>query len=409
MKKNLLLMGIAPGILKDIEHREDLKVFAIEEHSIFKSNYPNGLESKNLENILFGGYINSIEYLEILESLHERVTIHGIIPVREYSVLAAAQAAAKLRLPGLGINAAEAFRNKNILREKCSQYDINQPRFKKIKTYRQLCEFYDGHSLIFKPANRQASLGISRIDQSEDLEAAWHYTTTASEDAKRMVEREFEKEYIAEELIIGPEFSIETLVQNGAPIFSNITRKTSTSETYVELQHIVPANIQMELGEKLLEQKYHLIKSLKVEDGILHSEWKVDNDKPYLLECAGRIPGDSICDLITHSYQFNLCNSICDISLGNQPKVYNTPQFMSAIRFLTPTTGLLKEIKNKEALNCEQIIKWQINVKPGGEVKPLSSSWNRAGYFIASEKDHNSLYELIEKVDKELTFITVNS
>ena len=152
-------------------------------------------------------------------------------------------------------------------------------------------------------------MGISKIERYVDIESAWEYTTSAKEDSRRIVSRQIPEAFIAEEYIDGFEVSIETLVQNGKSVFHNITAKTTYEENFIELQHVAPAQLDPVIQQRLITNKEKFISALQVQDGVLHSEWKVENGQPYIIECAGRTPGDCIVDLISESYQFDFTTS----------------------------------------------------------------------------------------------------
>ncbi|MGL4850507.1 MAG: ATP-grasp domain-containing protein [Clostridium sp.] len=109
-----------------------------------------------------------------------------------------------------------------LLRDFCKKCNIPHPRFEKIDSLEELKYFYKGSDIIFKPTNRQASLGISKISSEDEIGEAWKYTTKAEESKKQVIKRNFKEEFIAEEYIDGYEVSVESFVQNGKSIFKDI-------------------------------------------------------------------------------------------------------------------------------------------------------------------------------------------
>ncbi|WP_055107122.1 ATP-grasp domain-containing protein [Paenibacillus ihumii] len=405
MIKNILTVGFPRQLIEALAHRDDLNFYVLEEEELYRNNRVAQYEYPIMKEVILTEYMHSEAFKDIVRELDARLKFSAVIPARDYAVRASATIAEMLGLPGLGEKAARCLTHKALLREICAEYNIPHPRFKKIESLKDLQEFVLDKPVIFKPANRQASLGISKIERREDIPDAWEYTTSAQEDGRRIVStRQIPKEYIAEEYIEGFEVSIESFVQGGHPIFHNITVKT-TGENFIELQHVAPGDLDPALQDSLIQHKENFIRALSVQDGTLHSEWKIDNGSPYIIECAGRTPGDCIVDLISESYQFNFYNEFCNLLCGETPQIQNHPTRVSAIRFFTPHPGVLKEIQGLETLQQPDIIAFNLTVKPGDTIAPLRSSWDRVGYFIVTAQSHKDLNHRIEDVLKQVTFV----
>lgn len=81
-----------------------------------------------------------------------------------------------------------------------------------------------------KPAGRHASSGVLSCRDQEELAAA-----LSSYPAHETV--------LVEQRVHGPEYSVETLVQDGRPVLSSVTAKRTTEDSsrgFVELSHTVP-------------------------------------------------------------------------------------------------------------------------------------------------------------------------
>lgn len=403
--KNILTVGFPRQFIEALSHRNDLNIYVLEEEELYKNNRVAQYQYPIMKDVILTEYMNSEGFVDVVKELHQRLQFSAVVPARDYAVKASAQIAEMLGLPGLGETAARCLTNKTLLREICAEFEIPHPRFKKIETVDELKSFYINKPVIFKPANRQASLGISKIEKREDIESSWVYTTSAQEDGRRIVSREIPREYIAEEYIEGYEVSIESFVQAGKAIFHNITAKTTYGQNFVELQHVAPAQLDPLVQESLIQHKENFIRALKVQDGTLHSEWKIDNGQPYMIECAGRTPGDCIVDLVSESYQFNFYNEYCNLLCGEAPQIHTHPNRVSAIRFFTPQPGTLKEIRGEHLLQQPEIIASSITVKPGDTIVPVCSSWDRVGYFITSASTYKELDEIISNTLQNIEFI----
>lgn len=397
----ILLIGMAENFIKYTQHRDDMRFLVIEEKDLFYANNCEGVRYKNLIGVYIGEYMHSTECISIARKLNEEMKIDAVIPGRDYAVETATAIAEELGVNSLGMGAAKALTNKFLLRNACVKGDIFQPKYCKINSVEELKKFCKNNKpVILKPSNRQASLGISLITEDSDILGAYEYTTSADEDKRRIAMRDFKKEYIAEQYIEGEEYSTELLVLDGKIVFSNITKKDTMENAFVELQHVVPGNdyLSPKAIKTLEEQTHFLVSLLDVGSGILHAEWKMNNDIPYLIECAGRIPGDYICRLIGLAFDINFYEETCNIYLGLFSKHIGQPVRYAVNRYFTAKEGKVIEIQGKEKLDTENVVQYNINYSIGEDVPVVKSSWDRIGNFII-------VNDKIEELEKEKRLI----
>lgn len=397
----ILLIGMAENFIKYTQHREDIRFVVIEEEDLFYANNCECIRYNNLVGVYIGKYMHSTECISIARKLNREIKIDAVIPGRDYAVETATAIADDLGVNSLGMGAAKALTNKFVLRNTCSKGNINQPLYSKISSIQELKKFcMKNKRVIFKPSNRQASLGISLITDNSNILEAYEYTTSADEDKRRIAKREFKKEYIAEQYIDGEEYSTELLIFDKRILFSNITKKDTMEDSFVELQHLVPGDVYLSQIEvrALEEQMNNLVSVLDVKSGILHAEWKMNNGIPYLIECAGRIPGDYICRLISLAYDMNFYEETINIYLGLLSEYNENPIKYAMNRYFTAKAGKLVEINGKEKLDTERVIQYNINYSIGEEVPEVKSSWERMGNFIIV----NNRIEELEKQKKNI-------
>ena len=130
---------------------------------------------------------------------------------------------------------------------------------------------------------------------------------------------------LLEELIVGQEFSIETIVVDKKIKFSNIsetrtTEEIETSVSFVELQNTVPAvNITEFQKNKLFSANKDVLKSIDFDTGVSHAEYKITSDgKVYLMEIASRNPGAYMMLLYKMVYNPSLVELIVRAYLGKE-------------------------------------------------------------------------------------------
>lgn len=403
MKKNLLMIGVSRSVGDKLTDENEIDVYAIEEEEIYIRNKIKDYKPSVIKKVIKCKYIDSDEYIDKVRELSKEIKFHGVLAARDYAVRAANKVAEILELPGIGFENAKILTNKCLLRNACKEYNIPHPKFKKINTIEELKEFYQGKEIIFKPATLQASLGISRINSFNDIDWAWNNTTLTKDE--KAVNRDLSRENIAEEFIGGFEISVESLVRDGEIIFNNITRKQTFKDSCVEKAHIVPACLSKQLEERILKEKIHFVDKMKIKTGILHSEWKIENDSPILIECAARIPGDKIYELISISYDFTFLYELSNLMVENNLNINTIPKKVSQIRYFEAKPGILREIIGLEILESPNVIEWNISVKKGDSIPVIASSFDRIGFFIISAENIFELEKLEKKILDNVKFV----
>jgi biotin carboxylase len=200
-------------------------------------------------------------------------------------------------------------------------------------------------------------------------------------------DRGIELRMLVERCVRGREYSVELLVERGRVLFGNVTGKDLYPGTRpVELGHLVPADIPGELDALLRAETARLLASVGFGTGIAHCEWIVEDGRPYLVECAGRFPGDGIVDLIDRAYRIDLVRSFWTLMKG-EPLASELPAKApgaAAIRFLhTGQAGVVESVGGvEEARELPGVELCSVTVEPGAEVRELRSSWDRIGSAV---------------------------
>lgn len=310
-----------------------------------------------------------------------------VAPLVEYATPFAARLAERYGVPGAGAAAARILRDKALLRAVSRSAGIDNPVSRSVGDARDLRKFMDEHPgpVILKHADRQASLGAKVLRDPDEAEAAWWECATADEGAMAP-DRPVPVRMLAERFVQGDEYSVEMLVREGRPLFSNVTGKQLfPGPRPVELGHLVPAPIDAPLDALLRRRTKDVLRSVGFGTGAVHCEWIVSAGVPYLVECAGRFAGDGIIALIEEAYRIDLAGAYYALMRGDQPPAL--PQHAeqgAAVRFLRADPGRVTAIEGLEAAKAvDGVLHASISVRPGETVAQLRSSWDRVGSVTA--------------------------
>ncbi|WP_309062206.1 ATP-grasp domain-containing protein [Streptomyces sp.] len=307
-----------------------------------------------------------------------------VAPLVEYATPFAARLAERYGLPGAGAGAAQVMRDKSLLRRVTRAAGVLNPASQEVASPDEVREFAAAHpgSLVLKPANRQASVGTKVLHSLDDLDAAWEECTSQDE-GNRVPDRERELRMLIEQYVHGEEYSVELLVREGEILFSNVTGKLLyPGPRPIELGHTVPAaGIPDSLSELLVSQTGTVLRAVGFGSGMVHCEWIVSDGRPYLVECAGRFPGDGIPMLIEEAYRIDLAGAFYTVMRGRRPEPL--PQRAAggaAVRFMEATPGEVVSVDGaEEAARLPGVLSLSLHLEPGDTVRELCSSWDRVG------------------------------
>lgn len=318
--------------------------------------------------------------------------VRAVVPVVEYAVVAAAVLAEEWGLPGASPKAALILRDKALLRATLAGTDLAQPGWAVAEGPADVAAFRAAHGgeAVLKPANRQASLGVQVLGPEDDAQAAWVHTTCAVEPTLR-ARYPAPARFLVEQRLRGPEVSVEAVVHEGTIGFTNITAKTLQDSRHpVETGHTVPAGLPAATEDVLRRSLARLVQAVGFRSGILHSEWILaeEDGRPHLIECAGRMPGGGITVLIDLAYGTDILRGLLRVLEGRGPVEPLPARQGAAVRFLTPPPGRVRAVSGCDrARAAEGVHELHLAVAPGATVRAVTSSWERAGFVIATGTD----------------------
>lgn len=236
----------------------------------------------------------------------------------------------------------------------------------------------NGHCIV-KPADNAGSRGVVLLDllhPDETMERVYQYSREQSRNGTVMVE----------EVMTGPEVSVEALVIGGEPHIITVTDKYITPPPYfVELAHCEPCVLDEDTIIETKAVAAQAIKAIGIENAPAHVEIKVTEDGPKIVELAARLGGDFITSrLVPLSTGIDLVGASVLLAVGERPDLTPGRQQGAAIHFIhTQQEGTLSEIVLPAAgqAGIEEIAVYK---KLGEKVNGTRSSNDRLGHVITT-------------------------
>ena len=323
---------------------------------------------------------------EAVLGLAKKEQVDGILTTSDYPVRVVAYVSEKLGLPAMSQKVAEVCTDKYQQRLLFKENGINTPFFLQCDTHSDLTSLKD-YPYIVKPVDSSASRGVERVNTEEQLHKAVETACGLSRSGKAIVES----------FIGGKEFSVETLTQNGVTHIIQITEKLTRGEDlgyFVEDTHIEPARISDSESDAIRNEVLKAANAVGVDNCPTHTEIKLWNGMPYIIEMACRLGGDYITsDLVPLSTGISMMENLIRLSLGEKIDIEKKFEKWSCVQFLN----------EENYFRCKEFIeqnKWLISRCEVGDYKNdvIKNSLDRLGYIIFQSETKEALEKTLNSI-----------
>lgn len=314
----------------------------------------------------------------------------------------------RLGLTSIGVNMAELYTNKYLMRQFGKEHNFDTPSFCKCSNMNQAIEVYDvlNVKMIMKPLDSNSSRGVYTINNKNDIMEHYNDCIKFSKT---------EKSVLMEEYIDGTEFTVDGVK----------TEKGHISLAISEKKHYdYNENIACTLYFSHQNENYDYNKLREINDlfvnltglpyGLTHAEYKYKDGKFYLIEIGARGGGNLISALIVplisgiDNYEYLIqktLNERCNEDITIAPEFCER---CAILQFFDTEgkEGVVSNILGEEYLKeCKNIVSYHIYCKIGDVVKRAEDDSKRIGYYIAYGENKDELDRIIENVHSSLKIV----
>ena len=243
----------------------------------------------------------------------------AVVPIIEYGVPFAARLAERYGVRGAGYGAALALRDKARQRAITAAAGIANPRSVAVTGPDQLQQFLTevGGPVVLKPANRQGSLGTQVVHPGDDVAAVWHACLRQDEGVFRAGRGRCPSRCWPR---VHPRWRVQRGDDGGGgPV------RVRRGDPQVPLPGGTPggagasdpADIDDALTARLLADTERVVQAVGMNYGFVHCEWMVREGVPYFIECAGRMAGDGIIELVLMAWDYDVVGEFYAMMQGS--------------------------------------------------------------------------------------------
>jgi biotin carboxylase len=318
-----------------------------------------------------------------------KLRIDGVLTVSADRAVPVVAAVAEAReLPGIGVEVAHLMTHKVAMRRHLADAGVPQPRFAAVRSISERRRAADevGFPAVLKPADSGGQRGVFRVESLDEIDAHLHEALAASPTG----------EAILEEYVEGIEMNGIVLARNGETIPLTLSDRLRPPGIGfgVGWIHVYPATVygeQLDESERIARRTVH---ALGLQTGIAFPQLiAASGGRVFVVECAARIPGGQMADLVRWATGVDLVEVQLRMALGDDlPDALVRPKFSQplAIRFLTASPGPLPTGRVKrigpldKVLAFPGVVQADVYLQLGETIRPVRLDGDRRGYVIAT-------------------------
>ncbi len=242
-----------------------------------------------------------------------------IVALDEFDMETAATLREHLRIPGMGLTTMRYFRDKLAMRMRALDRHVRVPDFVPVVNHGDI-QYYLDHvpgPWVLKPRQEASAIGIKNINAAEEL---WP-----------LLEELGDKQatYLVEQFVPGDVYHVDSVISENEIVFANASKygrpPMNVAHGGVFTTFTVPRGSEEDTSLRSINRD--LIAALGLVRGVAHAEFirAHANGHFYFLECAARVGGAYINEMVEAATGINLWREWARIEVAGEDGSYKLP------------------------------------------------------------------------------------
>jgi biotin carboxylase len=333
--------------------------------------------------------------------------LDAVVAVDDAATQLAAEAGAALHLPNNSPRAAEAARDKGIMRDLMAAAGVPCPVFQRFPLggdARDSAEQVD-YPCVVKPMRLSGSRGVIRADDADQFVAAFGRLKRLLLGDGNALER---TEILVEDFIPGVEVALEGLLTDGELRVLALFDKPDPLDGpfFEETIYVTPSRLPEEMQQAIAAVAGAAAASIGLRHGPVHAELRVNDRGPWMLEIAGRSIGGLCSTVLEFGTGMSLEELILRHALGLElPALALSAQAAGVMMIPIPRGGVLQEVRGvAEAEATPHVTGVEITAKTRAAIVPLPEGSSYLGFIFARAGDPATAEAALRAAHARLSF-----
>jgi biotin carboxylase len=242
-----------------------------------------------------------------------------IVALDEFDMETAATLREHLRIPGMGLTTMRYFRDKLAMRMRALDRKVRVPDFVPVVNHDDI-RYYLDHvhgPWVLKPRQEASAIGIKKIHAPDEL---WPLLDQLGDK---------QSTYLIEKFVPGDVYHVDSVVSENEVLFSNVSKygkpPMNVAHGGVFTTFTVPHGSEVDAGLRAINLE--LIAALGLLRGVSHAEFIRAHEDGYFyfLECAARVGGAYINEMVETATGINLWREWARIEIAGGDGSYKLP------------------------------------------------------------------------------------
>jgi biotin carboxylase len=246
--------------------------------------------------------------------------IDRIVALDEFDMETASTLREHLRVPGMGLTTMRYFRDKLAMRMKALEGEIRVPDFVPVVNHADICYYLDHvpGPWVLKPRQEASAIGIKKINAAAEL---WPVLEELGDK---------QSTFLLERFVPGDVYHVDSVISENALVFANVSKYGKPPMNVAQgggvfTSFTVPRGSEEDSGLRQINRD--LIAALGLLRGVAHAEFiraHADGEF-YFLECAARVGGAYINEMVEAATDINLWREWARIEIAGGDGSYELP------------------------------------------------------------------------------------
>lgn len=264
--------------------------------------------------------ISAADIVQAVTHLARSQKLDRIVALDEYDMETAATLREHLRIPGMGLTTMRYFRDKLAMRMRALDRGVRVPDFVPVVNHddiRYYCEHVAG-PWVLKPRQEASAIGIKKIQTADELWPA----------LEQLGDKQ--SSFLLEKFVPGEVYHVDSVVSENEVIFANVSKYGKPPMNVAQGGGIfttftVPRGGAADSALRAINRD--LIAALGLVRGVAHAEFihAQADGQFYFLECAARVGGAYINEMVEAATGINLWREWARIEVAGGDGSYKLP------------------------------------------------------------------------------------
>lgn len=358
--------------------------------TVMGQSIPCGLPADLIDHFERVNLADTEEILNTVRSLHGFRPIHAVVGYDDQAVPIVARIADALGLPGNSVEAADASRDKVLMKQRfeaaglpIAHYHLAQDEDGAVGWAAR-----NGYPVVVKPMRGSASQGVIRADTEQELREAYRRLRRIVRSQGLDTGGRSDAEQLVEGYINGNEYSVEFLVKDGRAHVLCLFEKPLPlhGPFFEETIYITPTRLRTDRQSEIQDLAIRAVHALGLRNGPAHCEIRVSDDGPFVLEIGARVIGGACSRVFRYVLDEDIHSYVLRLALGDDiPLPKQRVGAAGAMMLPIPGDGRLQSVSGVEKARAVPSIKDVIvTASPGELIIPFPEQNCYVGFLTAS-------------------------